>query len=139
MDINTVTSIVLLILLVFVGFAYIPFVRLMAMARWALLILWGGIILGVSLWARGGYWDIGPHAAAENWAAIRDALGGQKFSAVFNIAGIAGAVVLLKARQLMIPRESRHGWYWWNAWLHPRRLCRVSIRKKKVGRKGSKT
>lgn len=122
-EINEITAILALAMMGFVLVGFIPLFNY-GLAKWAKVVVHGFFIFISVVMARSIYWDIVQNISGDYWQTIRTTLGGQKFSAVFNIGIIYACYVILKGRLLLIPEESRHNWRWWNAWLHPRRLCR---------------
>lgn len=127
-QINVISAIIMIGVLVLVFRTYQPLIR-SADSRWmslvflALCIICGAIIL------RATYWDIvqgllGP----ERWLRFRTAMGGQKFSTVFSSLVTVGGIVALHARVLMIPREQRDGWRWWNVWRIELKPCVIKWR-----------
>lgn len=79
-------------------------------------------VAAISL-ARSGYWDFTQFLLGDSWPAFRAALGGQEFSALFNLAMLLPITDFLKARWHLIPSEERHEWPWWWSWAHPDYRC----------------
>lgn len=117
MAINEITAVMALVLMIMVFIAYLPLV-FDAMPRWARWLLFGLLIGASGFILRLLYWDILRMVLmGEQWFAIRDALGGQAFSAVFNSIASVSCIIILHARVLLIERTHRAGWHWWNVWM----------------------
>jgi len=122
MDWNVITAFTAVIMMGMVASGYIPLLSF-KMSPWARWVFFGIIVLMVTMAARQFYWDLVQAMLGEDWVEVRAKMGGQKFSTVFNVGSIISCYLLLKARLLLIPEHDRKGWRWWNAWMHPCRLC----------------
>lgn len=129
MDLNVMTAFVAAGFISMVGVAYVPLLRI-GLASWMVLVFAGIIQWGCAMVLRSGYWDIGQFLLGEQWQAVRAMLGGQKFSALFNLLVISGAISMMRGRLLLVPERERKHWRWWNAWGHPWWRCRFTVRKK---------
>lgn len=84
---------------------------------------YGVVSIVVVLLLRSSYWDILQTVLPrENWLALRDFLGGQEFSSVFNLGLLVPCYFWLRAKWWLIPEEDRDDWRWWNAWRYPPKL-----------------
>lgn len=83
----------------------------------------GALVVSAALILRANYWDVLPYIVGDEWAHLRDALGGQNISSVFNAMMLWAAYDFLNARLFLIPEEDRDRWHWWNAWHHPSSAC----------------
>jgi len=84
-----------------------------------------------------GYWDILQYLSHDHWEVIRESLGGQRFSSLFNVLLLFVARDLLIARLYLIDREERHHWRWWNVAGHPTHMCLFDWRRGRTkGRQG---
>jgi hypothetical protein len=113
-----------------VAWGYVPILRF-GLEGWARMTFGGVFLLALSIFLSLSYWDISQVLLGKYWPDVRDWLGGQRISTVRNTAVIAAGVLLLHGRLHLIPASERHGWHWWNAWLHPCERCRI-VRKPKV-------
>lgn len=106
--------------LVLVGFSRVwddTHNHMMRNIRYGILTIIAVLIL------RSGYWDmLQTLLPRENWLAVRDALGGQDFSSVFNLGFLVACYFWLRAKWWLIPEDERDEWSWWNAWRYPPRL-----------------
>ncbi|HDZ81275.1 MAG TPA: hypothetical protein ENH56_08515 [Roseobacter sp.] len=119
---NVVTAGVVVVMMLAVARGYW---HLIAIERgsWGYYMVRGVLLVAFAAVMRSGYWDFAQFLFGEKWWAVRTALGGQRFSTVFNIPMIFAAYYFLCSRWVLIPEEERHRWHWWNAWMHPRGLC----------------
>lgn len=118
MEHNVITAVIAIVMLGMVARGYVPLLSI-KMARWAVWVFVGVIILSLSTFFRQGYWDLAQYVTGARWDDVRAALGGQRISSVFNIGVIVACYAFLKARFLLLPEDEREGWHWWNAWHHP--------------------
>ena len=83
-------------------------------------VMWMG---GATL-ARTLYWDMLQGVLArEHWIAVRDMLGQQDFSIVFNAAFVVALYYALQAARYLIPEAERPFWPWWRIWSYPAGTC----------------
>ena len=122
MEINHVTAMIAVVCAGLVMRGYTPLIW-HELATWSRCVFIGVLVTMLAMVLRLLYWDFVQSLAGDDWITIRDALGGQRFSSVFNIIFIAGCIVLLQARFLLIPPADRKGWHWYNAWHHPSENC----------------
>lgn len=128
--INVVTAALAVFFMGLVWRAYWPLV-VSKDEGWGDLVTKGFMILAGVILLRLSYWDGAQFVLGDNWIPVRDALGGQQFSAVFNVPVIWAAYYFLKARWLLIPAEDRRGYHWWNSWAYPPGKCLVDWRVKR--------
>jgi hypothetical protein len=123
MDLNVMSAMVAAVMLAMVAVGYFPLFwsRLSGWVAWVFL---GVVVLSVTTFLRQGYWDLFRFFAGDHWALVRDGLGGQQISTVFNLGVIASCFCFLKGRLYLIPRADRANWTWASAWLHPCYKCR---------------
>lgn len=126
--INFLSSVAVAIAFAFVARGFWPLMR-PRFTDFSFHMMRGVFLFAVVVIARSVYWDVMQVIAMENWPTIRDALGGQKFSTAFNLPLLFCAYDFLYARWLLIPESERSHWRWWNAWMHPSRLCIIRWRK----------
>lgn len=131
MSVNVITAILFFIMLAMVGRGYVP-ILFMNLPRWVNWFVAGVLLLSFMSWLRSLYWDVGQALAGDHWLDVREFLGGQEFSTLFNVLGVLSCWALLVARKLLIPEPDQSEWHWWNAWLHPCQKCRFWRRKKKA-------
>ena len=121
MGLSMMTSIVGAVLMMLVVFGYWRLVQF-DRGSWEDCTIKGVVLVLMQAILRSGYWDIGQFVAGDHWVRLRDQLGGQDFSTVFNVLRILGAFYLLRGMVQLIPQPHRQRWRWWSAWWYFARL-----------------
>jgi len=80
--------------------------------------------MGGTMFARTFYWDflqgVLPRAG---WVQVRDALGFQEISVLFNVGFIIALFYALQGARQLIPEGERRDWPWWKIWTYPQGPC----------------
>jgi len=106
MDFHHISALVTLILGLWVARAYIP--NLLAqMTPPAASLAWGFFFFALGSIGRAVYWSFGRVVLGEQWAGVREALGGLNINMAFEAFLLAGLVLILRARLLAIPENER--------------------------------
>lgn len=130
LPINVITALVVLCFCAMVIRAFWPLMG-RHLGEFGYFATRGIVLLMAVAMLRSGYWDFGQYLLGDDWLSVARALGGQKFSAVFNVLMLPAFRDFLKARQALIPAEERAGWPWWKTWNHPYRSCIIDWGRKK--------
>lgn len=124
LPINLITAVLATTGFAMVLWGYAPLVR-RELGPMAFHLVRGAIGVAAISLLRLGYWDVTQYITGDAWPVIREMLGGQQVSAVFNLLTLMAIRDFLKARYYAIPVPERHEWHWWSAWLHPNGRTRL--------------
>jgi len=80
---------------------------------------YGVMAMTAVLLARSGYWDVLQVVSGDHWPTIHAALGGQQFSAVFNLGILIPCYFWLRIKWWLVPEDQRHLYTWLTAWRYP--------------------
>lgn len=128
--INFTTSILAAFGMALVARAFFPLIK-GQVSDFAGHMIKGVVIVAIVIFARSLYWDGAQFFLGDQWKAVSAALGGQKFSTVFNLPIFWALYHFMQARLEIIPDDERDEWRWWSAWAHPGDRCVINWRKRK--------
>lgn len=122
LPINVITAALVAVGFGLVLWAFAPMLKT-AISPFGRYLMRGAMGVAAISLARSGYWDFTQFLLGDHWPLLRAFLGGQAFSALFNLAMLLPISDFLKARWHLIPVEERDEWPWWWSWAHPNYRC----------------
>lgn len=136
---NFMVALAALAMMALVCRAFWPLVRIEGLGMFARSMIWGVVLVAASVVLRSTYWDVIQLLAADRWADLRRVLGGQSFSALFNLIVLAAGYFFLRARLALVPEGERDRWRWWTVWAHPGERCLIDWRRAPARQSKGKT